>query len=177
MEFFMNNTKKWMKNSVLYFYSENGKFIFKDDGKIDLADSLMLNYNDSHRVLYFVVELKNGEWTQDKIDYVKEFVQDDFHHDGYVVLIERTPIRTKRKRGFRLEIESEGESTESKESPKRFRKIKGDAKVINAVKSIENEFGLPKQSVRLNKPNGKVADSEMTVGFLRDLYEKQTVSA
>ena len=57
------------------------------------------------------------------------------------------------------------------EEPTRFRRAKSDSSIASIQKVLENNFGLPKGSIRLVYPNGRKARADSTVGLLRNSWE------
>lgn len=59
---------------------------------------------------------------------------------------------------------------EKSQNVRRCRAARRDASVGRTTQVMERIFGLPKGSVRIINPNGRVARSDKTVGRLRDDY-------
>jgi hypothetical protein len=53
------------------------------------------------------------------------------------------------------------------ETPIRYRKLRDDAKIAAAEKTIASDYGLPIGCIRLVLPNGRKARSDKTISGLR----------
>ena len=53
------------------------------------------------------------------------------------------------------------------ESGRRYRNARDDAKVGSIEKRIEQDYGLPKGSVQINRPDGSNARSDKKIGNLK----------
>ena len=75
------------------FYKRRDHFLvsFKDR-KLDLADTLMLNWNKPSRTIYLGVSRKTaagGNWNEEQVLRTEERIRFDLNFDGYGVSIER----------------------------------------------------------------------------------------
>ncbi|MCE5287398.1 MAG: hypothetical protein LLG02_16350 [Pelosinus sp.] len=57
------------------------------------------------------------------------------------------------------------------ETAKRYRSAREDAKVGSIERRIEEDYGLPKGSVQINRPDGSNARSDKKIGNLRKEHE------
>jgi hypothetical protein len=53
------------------------------------------------------------------------------------------------------------------ETPRRFRDARADACVGSIEKRIEKDYGLPKDSIQINRPDGSNARSDKKIGNLK----------
>lgn len=61
----------------------------------------------------------------------------------------------------------------NKQEPRRYRDARDDATVGSIERSIERDYGLPKNSIVIVKPDGKDVRSDKTIGSLRHEYGKR----
>lgn len=59
------------------------------------------------------------------------------------------------------------------ESGRRYRDAREDAKVGSIEKRIEKDYGLPKGSVQINRPDGSNARSDKKIGNLKKEHDKK----
>lgn len=55
---------------------------------------------------------------------------------------------------------------------RRYRNAREDAKVGSIEKRIEKDYGLPKGSVQINRPDGTNARSDKKIGNLKREHER-----
>jgi hypothetical protein len=58
------------------------------------------------------------------------------------------------------------------ENGRRFRNARDDASVGSIEKRIENDYGLPKGSIQINRPDGSNARSDKKIGNLKKEHGK-----
>lgn len=63
--------------------------------------------------------------------------------------------------------------TKTEETPIRYRKLRDDASVGSAEKTIADDYGLPPDCIRLVLPSGRKARADKTVAALRKDWEKK----
>jgi hypothetical protein len=63
--------------------------------------------------------------------------------------------------------------TKRSEEPRRQRSARSDAKVESIEQNIEQTYGLPSGSVRINNPDGSDARGDQKIKRLRDKYGKK----
>ena len=57
------------------------------------------------------------------------------------------------------------------ENGRRYRNAREDAKVGSIERRVEQDYGLPKGSVQINRPGGSNARSDKKIGNLKKEYE------
>lgn len=63
-------------------------------------------------------------------------------------------------------------STKRKGKVIRSRKFRDDASIVSVTRSIEEKFGFPKGSVRIQYPSGRKARTDSTLGKLKKAFEE-----
>ncbi len=61
----------------------------------------------------------------------------------------------------------------NKPEPRRYRDARDDATVGSIERRIEHDYGLPKNSITIVKPEGEDARSDKTIRSLRKDYSKR----
>jgi hypothetical protein len=90
------NPYLWPARSTLGFENVTGREIFNSkDRRLDLADTLMLQYPKNERTVYFSLSTKSKSWpawTPEMVARIEERIHYDFKFDNYKVDITRCEV-------------------------------------------------------------------------------------
>lgn len=175
---------QWPAHSKIICLDSNDKVIAASvRSRLDLSDSLMLNYNGLKPLFCRVEVLTKAEswstWNSVNVKRIEDYINYDLQFDGYTVRIDRVskPSRALCSKPFvwELEISSEVDDKElgldKKPIGTRFKVARSDASIQTIQLNIEKVFGLPRGSVCLLTPEAKKANLRSSIKSLRNKWK------
>lgn len=172
---------QWPPHSkIICLDSANNIVARSKRSRLDLSDSLMLNYHDHQPLICHIEVLTRAKdwttWNSVNVKKIEDRINYDLGFDCYKVNIERIskPGSTLCSKPFRwsLEISTDDElALEKKSIGTRFKIARNDASVNAIQKNIEKVFGLPRGSVCLLVPGNKKSNPRSSIKSLRNKWK------
>lgn len=177
---------QWPSNSKIICFNSNGEIITESKrSRLDLSDTLMLNYNgDEPRQCTIEVSTKAEKWkswNSDNVRKIENHIKYDLEFDGYNVEIHRVskPGKTLCSKPFQWSIkitsdysDDEPENSSTRTSiGSRFKIARSDASVKTIQSQIEKVFGLPKGCVCLLTPENKKSAPRLSIKKMRSRWK------